>query len=242
MIVGTGGHRRQPATEHQQQVAVLHREVARPRTADAAHRADRERVARAVDIHGRGSVGHRDLPAVDQQLQLRSSLGGTHATSQEQDRTLRGQQRLGQEMQIVRGRRRRRCCVGHVTLQGLGLHPHVLDVQRHIDPHRALASGGGEVERLVDLVGDFLGVRQHHGIFREALDGLHDVRLLLSEGAQRDTRVARRLPQPVLPRQHHQGNVILPGAQQPGDRVGRAATRRHEAGAEPAGMLGVGHG
>ena len=209
----------EPAAQHQQDVGVLHREIARP-VPNRARLAHEQRIVVGHQVVGVESGGHGQAEPLRDLQETLGLTGDAHAGSGHHHRALRGreageqgihrrlQRRAFEHPRLVRQAGRR--VSGRIEADlGLGIDAHALDVDRHIDPGGPRAPSDGEVISLLDFVADAGGILHGDGALRDPRHHAHDIDLLVAELAQ---AYFREVPgdglAPHLAGNHHHGNAV----------------------------------
>ena len=122
------------------------------------------------------------------------------------------------------------------------LYPHILDVQRHVDPYGASAAVHGQIQSFFHLIDRFLRVFQHDGVLGHRLYDADDIRLLGTVGTDSDPRMAGIFIQMIVAGNEDHGQIILIGAQTGRDCIGRGAARGYQTGGHALMDACIGHG
>ena len=113
-----------------------------------------------------------------------------------------------------------------------------LHVQGDVDPDGSGPAVFGQVDCLVEMVSNRLGIVDQHGVLGDRLNDVDNVDFLK---AHLTNAAARQQIGPFhLAREDQRGDRIEPGADHSGDGVRAAGSGRHQGDAEIAGVLRVG--
>ncbi|MND73429.1 hypothetical protein D3C80_650030 [compost metagenome] len=212
---------------------MVHRQVGGVAAVHAQH-ADELAVGTREGAEAHQGVGDRQVEHLRQLGELLGCATHDHATAGVHDRALGGQQHLGSLADLAGVAADRRAVGTQLDLfrvavfELLGRVAHVL---RNVDHHRAGTAGLGDVEGLLDHLGDFRGMLDDEAVLHDRAGDTDHVGFL--EGVGTD-HVARHLAG-----QDHHRNGVHVGGGDAGDGVGRARAGSHQHHTGLAGGAGV---
>ena len=239
----------QTRAEDDQEVRVLHDEVARARADRAGPPAEQGMVRRDQIVGPRGD--DRNPQAFGQCDEVIERAREPHARASHQHRTL-CKRELFDDARAARvefgggdDRMRARVCVlpGHIALERLGFDLRRLHVDRNVEPHRPRSSRRREMPRLVELMRDAQRVGHDRRVFGDRRRHPHDVHFLIAEltkaGNRRRGQTGLALD---LSGQHDHRNRIGPRAEHAVQRVDAAGSGGDDAHAGPCGESRIAFG
>ncbi len=169
----------QTAAKDQQQIGILHRKVAGA-GADGAGPTAEQRVIGGDQVV-RPRRRHRDAEAADHGGEFGSGPGGPNAAAGEDHRPARAAQPIDNG-RCLRGRMPFFRYGGRYEASQSGwVDRRALNVDRHIQPDRAGATGSRQVQRLIEVPGSILGVLDQSSILGDTTHHRHDVAFLIAQ-------------------------------------------------------------
>ncbi|MNZ14166.1 hypothetical protein D3C78_310830 [compost metagenome] len=220
-------------TDGEDHVSVVHGQVGGVAAVHAEH-AEELAIAARIAAEAHQGIGHRQVEHARHFGQRIGSIAHDHAAAGVENRALGGNQHfrgfadlagmtancrvVGAQLDLLR--------IG--VLELLGRVAHVL---RNIDHYRAGTAGLGDIEGLLDHLGDFRGMLDDEAVLHDRAGDTDHVGFL--EGVGTD-HVARHLAG-----QDHHRNGVHVGGGDAGDGVGRARAGSHQHHTGLAGGAGV---